>query len=313
MNSLDIGSSLPEDKRQKLKPGRCDGHHPEYTEAFDIAGIRTAAVLAEALGNLGDAAKWKGLADLLFQSYDNRFGSNLGKGYGSYSVLWPCRLYPLDSGRAYEQFKGIGAKESRSWRYFPLATAHQGLLAGNREAGYGTVALHLDEEQMRGWYAFDEGGGSSSGGWHRLRTTWTRSVEKPGANLSVAMPHGWAISELWLLMRDCLLFEDDNERLVLLAGVPPEWFQRPEGMEIKGMQTYFGSCDFVWSSKEDGATLKLSGTAEPTNGFILRLPPSLNATVTLDGKHLTLEPNGDCLLPEDTKEAHIRFSRGKGV
>jgi len=307
MESLDFGESLPLDRRQELKPGRCDGHHPEYTEAFDIAGLRNAAVLAKAYGHADDASKWRNLADSLFQSYDERFGQDLTKGYGSYSVLWPCRLYSLNTGKAYGQFKGIGAKESRSWRYFPLATAHQGLLAGNREAGYATVALHLDEEQMRGWYAFDEGGGSSSGGWHRVRTTWTRDVNEPGMNRSVAMPHGWAISELWLLMRDCLLFEDKNEHLVLLAGIPPSWFQHPDGMEVSGLETYFGTCAFAWEPRENGAVMKLSGTATPPNGFILRLPSSLNATATLNGESLTVAPNGDCILPRDTKEVYIRF------
>ncbi len=307
MKSLDYGDSLPADRRWELEQGRCDGHHPEYTEAFDIAGLRSAAILAEASGRADDAAEWKSLADSLRQSYDERFGHDLGKSYGSYCVLWPCRLYPLSSGNAFDQFGGIGAKESQSWRYFPLAAAHQGLLAGNREAGYGTVELHLDEEQMRGWYAFDEGGGSSSGGWHRLLTNWTRSVEKPGANRSVAMPHGWAISELWLLMRDCLLFEDDSQRVVLLAGISSDWFRHPDGMEVKGLRTHFGSCDFAWIPRENGALLRLSGTAKPPYGFILRLPHSSNASVTVRGESLAVASNGDCLLPNYTREASIRF------
>ena len=51
--------------------------------------------------------------------------------------------------------------------------AHQGLLAGNRKAGYGTLKVHLDHEQMKEWYAFDEGGKSGSGGWGRVRTHGT--------------------------------------------------------------------------------------------------------------------------------------------
>ncbi len=77
------------------------------------------------------------------------------------------------------------------------------------------------------------------------------------------MPHGWAISELWLLMRDCLLFENVREQLVLLAGVSPDWFRHPEGMEIRGLMSYYGSCDLNWVPQENGAILKLSGTAAP--------------------------------------------------
>src|SRR5512137_241878 len=31
--SLDFGDVLPKEQRKQLKPGACDGHHPEYTEA----------------------------------------------------------------------------------------------------------------------------------------------------------------------------------------------------------------------------------------------------------------------------------------
>jgi len=289
MASLEFGEALGAQQRQELKPGRCDGYHPEYTEAFDIAGLRSAAILAQALGSSADAASWIRLAEALLASYDQRFGSNLPRSYGSYAVLWPCRLYPLDRGKAYEQFKNVCVQTPKSWRYFPLATAHQGLLAGNRAAGHGTLAVHLDHEQMRGWYAFDEGGGSGSGGWHRVRTTWTRSVEKPGENRSVAMPHGWAIAEFWLLLRDCLVFED-RDRLVLLAGVPPEWFRHPKGIKVEGLETCFGTCSFHLAPRQNGALLRLTGAAAPPGGFVVRLP------------------GGDHLLAPGRKEALIRVT-----
>jgi len=271
--SLDFGDALPPDKpdelpafrRQVLKPGSCDGHHPEYTEAFDIAGLRAAALLAKAAGKGGDAAEWSKLAEMLFEQYDAKFGAKLRNGYGNYSLLWPCQLYPVGGAslpRVLDQFKGVGAQKPGGWRYFPLATAHQGLLAGNREAGYRTIASHLDHEQMRGWYAFDEGGKSGSGGWGHLRTTW---------NSGVAMPHGWAIAEMWLLLRDCLAFEE-GDCLVLLAGVDPAWFRDEKGMAIKNLPTHFGPCSFTYTAKGQTGTLRLAGDAKPPGGFVLRTP-----------------------------------------
>jgi hypothetical protein len=295
--SLDFGDALPADKRQELKPGSCDGHHPEYTEAFDIAGLRGAVVLAEALGSAADADEWRKLADTLFQKYDQAFGARLPKDYGSYSVLWPCRLYPFGSGKAYEQFKAVGAQKPTSWRYFPLATAHQGLLAGSRQAGYGTLDIHLNHEQMRGWYVLDEGGDSGPGGWRHLRTNWKSSV---------AMPHGWAIAELHLLLRDCLLFED-GDRLVLLGGVPAEWFARPEGILVENLPTQFGACSFKYERAAEGDFLTLSGQAAPPGGFALRLPKELKATVAADGKAIERAHNGDFTLPANVKKVRIGF------
>jgi hypothetical protein len=301
--SLEFGDALPPDapdakpahKRQILKPGACDGFNPNYTEAFDVAGLRAAAALAKAAGKPDDARAWTELARMLMEVYDERFGAKLPSGYGSYSVLWPCRLYPLEQGRGFDAFQGIGAQKPTRWRYFPLATAHQGLLAGSRDAAWKTLDIHLDHEQMRGWYAFDEGGKSGAGGWKHLRTTW---------NGDVAMPHGWAIAEAWLLLRDALAFED-GDRLVLLPGVPPDWFRKD--MAIGNMPTYFGPLGLTYKASGDGATLTLTGQAAPPGGFVLRLPRAMQARVTADGKDIPVSETGDAALPAGTKEARIAF------
>jgi len=303
--SLEFGDALPPDRpderpaqrRQVLKPGSCDGHHPEYTEAFDVAGLRATAMLARAADKENDAVKWAALAEKLMAGYDGAFGDRLPDGYGNYAVLWPCRLYPLATGKACEQFRGNGATRPGGWRYFALAKAHQGLLAGNRAAGYMTLANHLDHPQMHGWYAFDEGGRSGSGGWRFARTTWKSSV---------AMPHGWAIAEVWLLLRDCLVVEH-GDRLRLLAGIAPEWFAHEAGMAVENLPTHFGRCSFVYKPTADGATLTFSGDASPPAGFELALPPSLKVKVTVDGREISRDEHGHWLLPADTKEVQLRW------
>jgi hypothetical protein len=234
------------------------------------------------------------LADELFASYDQCFSGQLPKGYGSYSVLWPCRLYPLETGKAFEQFRKVGKQKPTGWRYFPLATAHQGLLAGNREAGHATLGEHLDHPQMRGWYVFDEGGDSGVGGWGLVRTTW---------NGKVAMPHGWAIAELFLLIRDSLAFEDDG-RLVLLAGVSEAWFQPERAWSFAGLPTHFGVCGVTVTPEAKGAVVSISGVAVPPRGVVLRIPSALKVSQR-GGAVLDRAPNGDVLLPADTREVLV--------
>ena len=41
------------------------------------------AMLAQALGGTREAERWLQLADKLLETYDQRFGQNLGKGYGT--------------------------------------------------------------------------------------------------------------------------------------------------------------------------------------------------------------------------------------
>ncbi len=305
--SLEFGDALPPDgpderpahRRQVLRPGSCDGTHPEYTEAFDIAGLRAAALLAEAAGRHNEAAEWEDLAAELMVVYDEKFGGKLLAGYGSYCVLWPCRLYPFAAGKACRQFKNHGATGPGGWRYFALAKAHQGLLTGSREAGYGTINNHLNHPQMHGWYVFDEGGRSGSGGWRFARTTW---------NSSVAMPHGWAIAETWLLLRDCLAFEADD-RLHVLAGVPPEWLTGREGMVVKGLPTYFGTCSFEYGRAKHGAMLSFSGDASPPGGFVLALPQTLKADVTADGSPISQREDGGCVIPPRARQVRLEWKR----
>ncbi len=302
--SLEFGDALPRDKRVELKPGRCDGFHPEYTEAFDIAGLRAAALLASALNNEADLRRWQTLADQLMSVYDEKYGPDLrAHQYANYCVLWPCALYPYDRGRAWQQFKSVGAQQPGDWRYFPLATAHQGLLAGNREVGYRTLEAHLNHPQMQGWYAFDEyekGPGSASGLWPKVRTRWPNDSQKPGENRSVAMPHGWAIAEMWLLMRDALVYERGNQ-LVLLAGIAPEWFRHRAGLELSGFQTHFGQLELKYRVEGNRGMLEIAGAAAPPDGFVLRLPEGIHA------EGIASKLTNDYVLPRGTRSATLRL------
>lgn len=224
--------------QKRLVPGACDGIHPEYTEAFDIAGLRAAALLAK-------DERWTALAAELMHRYDARFGGDPAAGYGGYA--WPARLYS-----SHERFRKIAPQKPSEWRYFALATAHQALLAGNGETAARTLQVHFDEPQFRGWYALDEGGGSAPGNWPKLRTTWRPEV---------AMPHAWSIAELWLLMRDSIVCED-GDRLVLLAGVPEEWLARE--IKVRDLPTSFGKLSFTYR----GGKLTIESNVKPPGGFV---------------------------------------------
>ncbi len=162
-------------------------------------------------------------------------------------------------------------------------------------AGYGTLEPHLAHEQMKGWYAFDEGGHSGEGGWRYYRTRWTPSV---------AMPHGWAIAELWLLLRDCLAFEDGGQ-LVVLGGIPPGWFKR--NMAIRNMPTAFGPLGLRYDCQGRAATLTLTGRAAPPQGFVLRLPREIKASLRIGDHVLQRRANGNFLVPAQATEVRLEF------
>jgi hypothetical protein len=266
--SLEFGEALPKEERKLLKPGACDGVHPEYTEAFDIAGMRAAGDLANAMNDKEHLQPWLDLAGKFFTDYDAKSTGKLAAGYGSYSVLWPCRLFPSLKGHAFDEFKNVGAQTSTSWRYFPLAKAHQGMLAGNRAAGFGTLANQLSDPQMQGWYAFDEGGRSGPGGWHFVRTTW---------NPEVAMPHGWAVAEMQLLLRDSLVLEE-GKMARIFSGIDPEWL-RTGTINIQDLPTHFGRATITWKASGTGADCSVKFERPENASALLQLPESLGPSV----------------------------------
>ncbi len=199
-DTLEFGDALPKDRRKELEARRVRRPQPVVHRGVRHRRSAPAVVLAQAVDKKAEAAAWQTLADAFWEKYDQAYGADLGKGYGSYAVQWPCRLYPLGEGKAHARFQNIGARKTGEWRYFPLATAHQGLLSGNRRAGHGTIASHLAEPQMRDWYAFDEGGPSGVGGWPKLLSNWSWNYPpepRPAwARTSArAMPDGWVLAE----------------------------------------------------------------------------------------------------------------------
>ncbi len=115
---------------------------------------------------------------------------------------------------------------------------------------------------MQGWYLLDEGGKSGPGNWTKAKTNW---------NADVAMPHGWAIAELWLLMRDAMVHEDGN-KLVLFSGVDPVWFHNPRGIQLTGLPTYFGNLGLHYRIRDGANELVFTGEAAPPGGYVLCLP-----------------------------------------
>lgn len=318
-NSLEFGDALPPDepdegfmeRSQVLVPGTFDGvgAHLEYTQARDIGGLRAAVTMARALGKEGDAQNWKKLADSLMETYDKKFGENLAKDYGIWAVLWPSALYPFSEGKAYEQFRNFGAQVPDVWRYFDMGMAHHGLFTGNRAAGHGTIDNFLNyEKPLRGWYAMDESGlplsAMMKAGWNPTSWAHYRTV----CDYAYELPHGMAVSDLFLLIRDSLTFEEDG-KLVVLGGVPESWFTAEEGITITGMYTWFGRFSLTYTLVKGGAVLNLAGPAAPPQGFILRLPLNIQAQVEADGKDLIRNPNGDIVLPTGTRDVTLKFTR----
>jgi hypothetical protein len=73
------------------------------------------------------------------------------------------------------------------------------------------------------------------------------------------------------------------------------------------MPTHFGLCTLEYKFDEGIGTMTFTGDASPPQGFVLAIPTSLPATVTVDGEPVPRGSDGRCTLPPKTKKAQLRF------
>jgi len=61
--------------------------------------------------------------------------------------------------------------------------------------------------------------------------------------------------------------------------------------------------------RQGGATLSLVGTPKHPKGFLLRLPESLEAKVTVNDHMISTFSDHEFILPSDMAEAHVTFGQ----
>ena len=103
-----------------------------------------------------------------------------------------------------------------------------------------------------------------------------------------------------------------GEHLVLLPGVPEEWFQSKSPWRFAGLPTHFGDLSLRYAPTANGAVLQFDGKALPPKGFVVKVPGKARGITKPDGKQVECRDNGDCPLPPTTREVHIEWSPEPG-
>ncbi|MBI2496616.1 MAG: hypothetical protein HYV75_01350, partial [Opitutae bacterium] len=95
------------------------------------------------------------------------------------------------------------------------------------------------------------------------------------------MPHTWCGSDFIRSVRSMFVYErEQDEALVVAAGVADAWVTDPAGVEVLGLPTYYGNLDYTLKSSataaggtEVVATLG-AGVSIPRGGIVLKSPLS---------------------------------------
>lgn len=257
--------------------GRMDGHFPIlWINAFAWFGLTRAAMCAEALGEDGNWFARE--ADQLRRTLTRRAPELFGKNdRDPNSAFWPTGWASREDEvikRGFDQFwdtvrcpNGQYAREPM-WTYFEAGQAHNYLLLGRPDRAWMTIEHFLTEHIAPGLYTYSEGNGdeNSSLQWQRTRG-WDR--------IRYVTPHGWTAAEVFLLLRDCLVREEDNA-LIVGSGIPSSWLTEP--FSVRNLPTYFGAVSVHYSPEK--GTLDVEVERLPPGGVHTNLPAECSVTLT---------------------------------
>jgi len=96
------------------------------------------------------------------------------------------------------------------------------------------------------------------------------------------MPHTWVGAGFCNAVRSMFVYEEDSH-VVIGGGITDKWIN--DTVTVLNMPTWFGKVSYTISKNElEEVSMKLSGTANPKGGFIIRLPYGEDTAVKINGK-----------------------------
>lgn len=241
-----------------LIAGRMDHHYPLYwVNAFAYMGLQRAAQCAEVLGE--DGSVFAAEAAALREALHNHI-PDPKSGFGAnerdvVAALWPCEWSSSEEEAVRRVFNawwnttrcpnGVYNPE-RLWTYFPVGEAHNYLLLGQRERTWQTIEWYFANQSAPGTYGWPEGERDENSAL--LMWQMTRGWDK----MHWVTPTGWTLSEMFLLLRDCLVREE-GDTLVLGLGVPSSWLDKP--FAVTDLPTHFGRVSYCYNPAARAVTV----------------------------------------------------------
>lgn len=245
-----------------LIQGNMDHHIPLYwINCWAIMGLRLSAKCAQALHKTEDAEEYRALAEKLFDSlmrYYPRDFRETPQLQGIYSfgvALWPSEVFDAETVREEFdiwwdtwRFRDQEYNVAWDWSYFECAQAHNYLLLGDWERYQTILNRFICYQDVPGLYGYNEGKNcANSDGTPRYSgQDWGfgnilsyRGWDRFDCNL----PHNWTGSEIFLMLRDALLYEREDT-LTIGSGIAPEWLEEGREICVKNAATHFGNVNY---------------------------------------------------------------------
>jgi len=258
-----------------------------YHDFWGVCGFRSAARMAAGLGDMKDQTRYEvelkefsaSVNNALKASWFSKDGQSWIGGspgypnrriWGSIAALFPCNLLAADDPRMTATLETMWQR--RKWDIYRFHDSPNKLWT-YITADWG-MALLARGEWQRAYTLFE--------GYRKVATplnSWWEEYYIDSKYPTGDCPHGWAAGQYVTWLRGMLVFEDDR-RLDLLRGVPPDWYVADKPIAATNLPTRLG------------------------------LLQKLQVTTSADGKRVVevqLKPHAD--IPPETISLRI-FARG---
>ena len=148
-------------------------------------------------------------------------------------------------------------KEGLKSAYTPyeIRTANAYLILGEKEKALAMLNYFLTDMRPRSWNH-----------WGEVVHPGYREPKYVGD-----MPHTWEGAIYINFVRNLFAYEN-NDRLILAAGVDSKWLESPEGITVIDLPTHYGKISYSVKKEEDGINYKVWGDAVCPAGIILKSP-----------------------------------------
>lgn len=281
--------------------------HSFWDTLFILRGLDDAAYLAGVVGEAELARKWRSLTDDFRDSViesirltQQAHGIDYLPGCvelgdfdstSSTILLWPVNeadRFPRQwitatFDRYWKEF--TRRRESTTWdAYTPYELRHVGTYVrlGQKDRAWEAMNWLFGHQRPAGWR-------------HWAEVVW-RVPTMP--RMIGDMPHTWCGSDFLNAARAMFAYESrTNRRLVLLAGIPDDWFTT--GVAFDDLHTEFGSLSASAKLEaNDRLLIQIEGQASPPGGF--ELPSPLSRPIR------SARINGNPV--EDAKDKSLQFT-----
>lgn len=274
--------------------------HSYWDNFFALRGFKDAATLALIVGDADNAVRFAALRD----DFETDLRASIGRAMQTHKIDFipgsvelgdfdptSTTIALLPGGefedfqpaltrtfeRYYEYFVGRRDRTIASEAYTPYELRSVGALVrlGQRERALEVLDYLMQGQRPAAWNQWAE-------------VVWT-DPELP--RFIGDMPHTWVSSGLVRSLRVMLSYErDEDQALVLAAGVPASWLDGP-GVGVKRLSTHFGVLHYNLRSGGDGRyVMRIEGDLRMPPGKIEVHPPLPRPikAVTLNGRPLQL-------------------------